>query len=103
MTLALNQVSEDDRLEKSVKRLKVALILTHNLPAAVIEVACQGKLSLERGWLSALPRKQTDTEMNCVDAILHRPYDCRVCVWRQSEGRQPRIHSGLTKSRLAGY
>lgn len=38
-------------LERSVYRLRVVLILTHNLSASVIEVARQGKLSLEGDWL----------------------------------------------------
>lgn len=35
-------------------RLRVVLILTHNLSASVIEVAHQGRLSLEEDSLSAL-------------------------------------------------
>lgn len=38
-------------LERSVYRLRVVLILTHNLPASVIEVGRQGSLSLDGDWL----------------------------------------------------
>ena len=41
-------------LERSAYRLREVLILTHNLSASVIEVAHQGRLSLDRNWLSDL-------------------------------------------------
>lgn len=41
-------------LGRGIYRLRVVLILTHNLSASVIEVAHQGRLSLEGDCLSAL-------------------------------------------------
>lgn len=75
-------------LERSVYRLRVVLILTHNLSASVIEVGRQGRLSLDGDWLffffAVLSSKEGANRRRNELKGSESPQTSRL--WRQSEG-----------------